>query len=168
MYPISTDARPQSPEDAGRLSLLVVANETVGSDLLHEAVVTLAAGPAAQVTVVAPALNGRLRHLLSDEDGARRAAEARLIACVQRLRERGVAAGGWVGDADPLRAIEDVVRTHRVDALVIATHPEERSNWLAHDLVGRATRRFRLPTTHVVADARAHREWVAARAVVAA
>jgi len=35
---------------------------------------------------------------------------------------------------------------------VISTHPEGRSNWLAHDLVGRAEQQFHLPVTHVVVD----------------
>jgi hypothetical protein len=44
------------------------------------------------------------------------------------------------------------------DELLIATHPEARSNWLAHDLVGRACARFSLPVVHlVVEDAGARR-----------
>ena len=41
------------------------------------------------VMVVAPAVNSRLRHWLSDDDGARRTAAERLAACLDRL-ERSV------------------------------------------------------------------------------
>ena len=65
---------------------------------------------------------------------------------------------GWVGDADPLQAIADALVVFGADELLIATHPEERSNWLAHDLVGRACARFSLPVVHlVVEDAGARR-----------
>jgi hypothetical protein len=49
-----------------------------------------------------------------------------------------------------------------MDEIIVATHPEERSNWLAHDLVGRARERFELPVVHVVVDLLHHRDHVAA------
>jgi len=63
----------------------------------------------------------------------------------------GVPARGAVGDADPVVAIEDALRTFAADELVIATHPPGRSNWLERGLVERAER-FALPITHVVSD----------------
>jgi hypothetical protein len=36
--------------------------------------------------------------------------------------------------------------------MIIATHPQGSSNWLARDLLQRAERRFGLPLTHVVVD----------------
>jgi hypothetical protein len=57
-------------------------------------------------------------------------------------------------------AIEDALRHRDADELLIATHPESRSNWLAHDLVERAAVQFGLPTAHLVATA--DRELVAA------
>jgi hypothetical protein len=129
--------------------LLVVSNETVESSLLHDTILGLAGERPAEVTVVAPALNTRLRYWISDEDRARATAQARLERCLARLRSRGLSAGGWVGDADPLQAIEDALCSGEVDELLIATHPEGRSNWLAHDLVDRAVARFGLPTAHL-------------------
>ena len=142
--------------------VLVIANETVEGNALVEAVRFRAHSRDAAVLVVAPALNTRLRHYMSDSDRAYAAAEQRLEACLARLREAGVHADGYVGDADPLRAIEDALSTFPADELVIGTHPEERSNWLAHDLVRRARVRFRMPVFHVVVDLAAHREYVAA------
>ena len=130
--------------------VLVISNETVEADTLRETIAARAS--ATQVLVVAPALNSRVRHWFSDEDPARRAAECRLSGALDGLREAGVDVDGWVGDADPLTAIEDALAIFPADELLIATHPEARSNWLAHDLVGRACARFSLPVLHLVVD----------------
>ena len=142
--------------------ILVVANETVEGNVLVEAVRDMALSQNADVLVVCPALNTRLRHWMSDSDAARRAAEARLVACLERLDRAHVHARGWIGDADPLAAIDDALRLYSADEIVIATHPEKRSNWLAHDLVGRARERFDQPVLHVVVDVVRHEEYVAA------
>jgi hypothetical protein len=142
--------------------LLVIANETIEGQALHDEVRARAAVPRAEVLVVAPALNSRLRHWMSDSDAARRAAEDRLIACLERLERAGVHATGWVGDSDPMVAIADALSVFGVDEMIVATHPEERSNWLAHDLVRRARERFELPVVHVVVDLARHRDYVAA------
>jgi hypothetical protein len=133
-----------------RKRLLVVSNETVEATVLHDTIVARA--HATDVAIVAPALNSRLRHWFSDEDPARREAAARLDRCVTALAESGVRVDGWVGDADPLQAIADATTEFPADELLIVTHPEERSNWLAHDLVPRACARFRLPVLHLVVE----------------
>ena len=136
--------------------VLVISNETVEADILHDTLVAHA--DATDVVVVAPALNTRLRHWLSDEDPARHSAQRRVDGCLAALTRAGVRVDGWVGDADPLQAIADALVVFDADELLIATHPESRSNWLAHDLVGRACARFSLPVVHlVVEDARARR-----------
>jgi len=133
--------------------ILVVANETVAGPELHDAVVALAGDEGAvDVLVIAPALNSRLRHWLSDDDGARAAAEARLASCLERLAETGIAAEGRIGDANPLQAIADALKTFDADELVIATHPRGRSHWLQRDLIRRARTRFPQPVLHVVVD----------------
>ena len=78
----------------------------------------------AAVLVVAPAFNSRLRHWLSDEDPARRRAAERLAATVDRLSRVGVRAEGRVGDADPMLAISDALRTFPADEIVFAGEPE--------------------------------------------
>jgi len=94
----------------------------------------------ADVLVVAPAVNSRLRHWLSDEDDARRRAEARAAALVDRLERVGVHAEGRVGDADPLLAIADALPTFPADEIVIAAEAER-----ADQLLARAHDRFALP-----------------------
>jgi nucleotide-binding universal stress UspA family protein len=130
--------------------VLVVVNENADRDELHAALHERVVRTRADVLVVAPALNSRLRHWLSDEDAARRQADERLCRCVEQLRLSGFAAEGLIGDSDPVQAIEDALALFEADVLVIATHPHGRSNWLAVDLVERARRRFRLPIVHLV------------------
>jgi hypothetical protein len=101
--------------------------------------------PEAEILVVVPALNSRLRRWLSDEDTARRRAEERAAAIVYRLEQSGAHAEGRVGDADPLLAIADALPTFPADEIVIAAQPE-RSTRLADELVTRARDRFGLPT----------------------
>jgi hypothetical protein len=132
--------------------VLVIANETVGGRALSQTLIERVRGRPADVLVVAPALNSQLRYWTSDEDGARAAAQERVHASVAALGELGLAARGEVGDAEPLQAIEDAMRTFGADEVVISTHPAGRSNWLEHGLVEEARRRFDLPITHVIVD----------------
>ena len=144
---------PMTADGSRPLHILVITNETARGEELYEAVLSYAAAAdATDVLVVAPALNSRLKHWLSDEDGARREATQRVEHCVGRLQRAGLTAEGHIGDPDPLHAIEDALGQYPADRIVISTHPEGRSNWLAHDLVGRAEQQFHLPVTHVVVD----------------
>jgi nucleotide-binding universal stress UspA family protein len=101
--------------------------------------------PSAEVLVVAPALNSRLRHWVSDEDAARRRAEDRVAAFVEHLERRGIHAQGRVGDADPLLAIADALSTFPADEIVIAARSPSP---LVERLAARARERFGLPTSH--------------------
>jgi hypothetical protein len=131
--------------------ILVVANETAEDEALYETIRARANG-GAEVFVVAPALNSRLRHWVSDVDEARAAAEDRLARLLGRLMRSGLPARGSVGDSDPLQAMDDALRTWEADEIVIATHPRARSNWLAKNLVERARRRHAQAILHVVVD----------------
>jgi nucleotide-binding universal stress UspA family protein len=137
-------------EDERRV--LVVANETVAGAALRDAIRNAVEGTHANVLLVCPALNSPLRHWTSDEDQARSAAEKRLGRSIDELERLGISAQGEVGDADPLQAIEDALRTFGADLIVISTHPEGRSNWLERDVVASARERFAVPITHVVVD----------------
>jgi GABA permease len=142
--------------------ILVVANETVTSGVLYETIRAHARNGATRVLVVAPALNGRLQYWSSDQGEARRAAGERLVACLDRFRSDGIEANGIVGDPSPMLAIADALAVFPADELVIATHPEGSSNWLARDLIRKARRRFRLPVLHIVVDSTRSLEYVAA------
>jgi hypothetical protein len=130
--------------------ILVVANETVGGAELREVLLLKSEGVAEDVFVVCPALNSQLRTWVSDEDGARAAAQSRLRSSLAQLEAAGVAARGEIGDGDPLQALEDALRTFPADEIVISTHPAGSSNWLEHGIVDAARGRFDVPVTHVV------------------
>jgi len=136
----------------GERRILVIANETVGGHTLRSTILAKSLDVREEVLVVTPALNSPLKHWVSDEDGARAAAQERLNASLAMLADAGVQARGEVGDGDPLQAIEDALRTFGADEIIISTHPEGRSNWLERGVVERARERFAVPITHVVAD----------------
>jgi hypothetical protein len=156
--PVPTGPTRQSAEDERRI--LVIANETVGGTTLRDCIREKTEGYQEQVLVVTPALNSPLRHWASDEDQARAAAQKRLDASLERLRQSGIDARGQVGDGEPLQAIEDALRTFGADEIIISTHPEGRSHWLERGVVTHARERFAVPITHVVVDLEAEREEV--------
>ena len=129
--------------------ILVIANRTCPCPALADAVGARAGDPPGEVLVIAPALNARLRHWLSDVDPAIAAARERLDRAVANLHERGIVARGSVGDSDPLLAIEDALASFRATEIVVSTYPPGRSNWLEKNLPDRA-KRFDLPITRVV------------------
>lgn len=100
-----------------------------------------------KLLIVAPAVNSRFRHWLSDEDDARRAAEDRLRVCVERFQRAGFRVEGHVGDRDIVQAIGDALALVDADAVVVATPPSEHGIPLecARDC-------FALPIVHVVID----------------
>jgi hypothetical protein len=146
--PVVAPTRHRSAEDERRI--LVVANETVGGETLRNTIRERSAGFRSQVLVVSPALNSPLKHWVSDDDEARKAAQERLDRSLARLREVGIEARGEIGDGEPLQAIEDALRTFGAEEIIISTHPEGRSNWLEKGVVSGARERFAVPITHVV------------------
>jgi hypothetical protein len=54
-----------------------------------------------------------------------------------------------IGDADPLQAALDALALFPADEIVVATHPEGRSNWLARGLVERLCETCYVPVLHV-------------------
>jgi hypothetical protein len=145
-------ARRRVVADPHALRILVVANETVEGEELLSAIRERVSSGSAEVYVVCPALNSKLRHWTSDEDGARDAAQARLDRSLGRLDEIGLQARGEVGDADPVQAVEDALRVFGADEIVLSTHPEGRSHWLERGVVDSVRERFDVPLTHVVVD----------------
>ena len=147
--PIQTRPRPHAE---GERRILVIANETVGGHTLRSMILEKSLDVREEVLVVTPALNSPLKHWVSDEDGARAAAQRRLDDSLAKLADAGVQARGEIGDDDPLQAIEDALRTFGADEIIISTHPEGRSNWLERGVVENARERFAVPITHVVVD----------------
>jgi hypothetical protein len=154
----TTSMRRSAP---GERRILVIANETVGGETLREEIRRRAEDYEERVRVICPTLLSRVRFVASDEDAARAQAQERLAHSLSRLREIGVNCDGEVGEADPLQAIEDQLRTFGADEIIISTHPEGRSLWLERGIVQGARERFDVPITHIVVDLEAEREEIA-------
>src|SRR4051794_29837933 len=139
-----------STQQADRI--LVIANRTCPCPALIDELARRASDAPTTVLVVAPALNSRLRHWLSNVDDAVTCARERVALAVAALRERRVSARGDVGDANPLLAIADALASFQASEIVIATHPAGQSNWLERGLIEKAGARFDLPITHLVSS----------------
>jgi hypothetical protein len=135
-----------------RRRILVIANRTCPCPTLAEAVARRASAAPIDVLIVAPALNSRLRHWLSDVDEALARAQERLDLAITALQRRGMVARGEIGDADPLLAIADALANFPAEEIMIATLPPGRSNWIERGLVEKATARFGIPITHLVSS----------------
>lgn len=141
-------AMTETMEEARRI--LVIANRTCPCELLQDEIRARAQDSPSEVLIVAPALNKRVKHWVSDTDEAVAAAQERLAGTVQSLRECGVDAQGKVGDSVPSHAIEDALVEFPADELIISTHPAPDSHWLENGLLEWAQDAFDGPVAHVV------------------
>jgi hypothetical protein len=132
--------------------ILVIANRTCPCPTLAGDVARRASDAGLDVLVVAPALNSRLRHWVSDVDDAVARARERLDLAVAELRGRGLCARGEIGDSNPLLAIADALASFPAEEIVIVTHAPRQSNWLEHGLIEKAGVRFDVPIAHLVSD----------------
>jgi hypothetical protein len=113
------------------MKLLVVANRTIESQEVRDAIVDRAAAGPVHVTLVAPASIGagppRARRTATAQrlERARRTATAqRLERAVQQLREAGVAADGIVGgELDPTVTVAGAWDVSRFDEVVVSCRP---------------------------------------------
>jgi hypothetical protein len=129
--------------------VLVVANRTAGSDELLAALRERAArGPASFLLVVPATPHGVA---WEERDSGAGEAERHLARALDRFREAGLEAQGWVGDPDPVTAVEDALEAHDVDEVVVSTLPRGVSRWLGLDLPSRVRRASGRPVTHVTA-----------------
>jgi hypothetical protein len=123
---------------------LVVANQTVESDPLFEALRRKAAEGPHAFTLVVPLSGG------AGADTAQ--AQERLTHMLEHLQAEGFQATGGIGDPDPFTAIMNALQFYSVDEIVISTFPATRSGWLRADLIERVRRSTAVPVEHVVAD----------------
>jgi hypothetical protein len=120
--------------------LLVIANRTVDSVGLLEALRTRAGRGPIEVTLVAPSRYGR-----------REETAQRLDRAVRVLDDAGIMVKGVQGDADPMIAVADTWDPRQFDEVVVATLPGATSRWLAANLPKRVERFTGARVTHVVA-----------------
>jgi hypothetical protein len=127
--------------------LLVVVTNPVADDVLRD-LVRSRAGDDAEMLVVAPASDiSRLDWLTNAEDDAR--AEAANVAEKTAEATPTDDVEARVGDSNPVKAIEDALRTFPADEILVVTRPDEEAGWLEEGSGKEAQQRFSLPVTHV-------------------
>jgi hypothetical protein len=121
-----------------RHKLLVVANQTVDSDELYDALHERAQrGPLAVTLLVPQDRQAGLGH--------------RVNAALERLHAAGMEADAMLGDVDPACAVIEVWDPRRWDEVVVSTLPSGSSRWLQIDLPHRIARAVDAPVVHIEA-----------------
>ncbi len=139
--------------------IVVLANQTMAENELHDALEQIEGSEQASYFVVVPA--NPVDTGQADREGAAfvwqattEAAQQRLDQTLEELRSRGLSVEGELGDYRPLVALDKAINEFGPDHVVIATQPEERSTWLRHGVVADARERYEdVRIQHVVVHA---------------
>ena len=144
---------------------LVVANQTLTGDELVRVIVRCAESHPSEFFIVVPATPALemwveavampycgVPYELNSAEQAKQLAEERLGEALAQLRAVGATVHGWVGDRDPLHAVEAAMGVAEFDEIIVSTLPRRISRWLHQDLTHRLEQRFGLPVTHVTDD----------------
>jgi hypothetical protein len=124
---------------------LVVANQTVSSRPLLEALKKKAEDEPRRFIVIAPQASG-------DNGDSGEDPHDRLAQTLKELSDAGLEAVGQVEHHDPYTAIQNALQFYAPDDIVISTFPETRSGWLRSDLVGRVQTSTGKPVEHIVSE----------------
>lgn len=146
--------------------LLLVANKTLDSEELSGYVrERMAKDDTCQFTLLVPATphegrpGSRLANEIANAGSGVRVSDAsegaddwehargRLEYGLSILRALGAVVDGEVGDANPAKAITDLLRRRNVDEVVLSTLPKGISRWLGLDIPHQIQRRFHIPVT---------------------
>jgi hypothetical protein len=123
--------------------LLVVVTTEVAEGELRK-FVRSRAGDDAEIRVVAPASDiSRLDWLTNAEDDARDEAASLAAKTAEATPTDDVDAR--VGDSDPVKAIEDALRTFAADEILVVARPDDQAGWLEAGSGAKADARFSLP-----------------------
>jgi hypothetical protein len=131
--------------------LLIIATASIAETDLR-ATVHEHAGEDAEMLIVAPASDiSRLDWLTNAEDDARAEAKERADEIADAAPTDTTEAR--VGDSNPLKAIEDALRTFPADELIVVTRQGDDATWLEKKGDGETVLgRFSLPVTYLVVD----------------
>jgi GABA permease len=138
---------------------LVIANQTLGRQQVHDQLVARAGSAAIRFHLLVPATPLALQeaefadveHLPSwpGEDPGFALARVRLERALRSLELAGVDADGSVGAPDPLAAVRSHLARHEVDRIVVSTLSRRRSRWLRRQLPEELGRLTGLPVEHL-------------------
>lgn len=83
---------------------------------------------------------------------AHRRAQGRLDKMIERIQSAGGEAAGSVGDADPVAAVQEVLNDKSFDEVIVSTLPAGISRWVRMDLPSRIARMTEAPVTTLEAE----------------
>ncbi len=168
------DRARQAPDDPGRTiqvhRILLVANQTLGTDAVGELVTARAADHPCEIHVVVPRsqelrtddslsmtalhpMGGYTPVMVEDEEASEQATLERLRSCQRLLDRLGIAHTSEIGSKDPFVAVSSALERTSVDEIVISMLPAGASRWLRLDLPSRLRRHTRLPVTTIEPEA---------------
>jgi len=135
--------------------IVVLANQTMAADELHEALHGIEGSQEAEYLVVVPANpvdtgQAELEGAAFVWEATTEAAGRRLDDTLEALSSQGLTVKGELGDYRPLVALDKAMQEFHPDHVVISTQPEDRSTWLRHGVVADARERYDVPVQHVV------------------
>src|SRR4051812_35104447 len=144
--------------------VLLIANKTLGSGEVSEFVRSRMAKEECQFTLLVPATPrpnrepaawlaaglasaGEGINLADDDNDNYEYARSRLEYGLEVLRGLGASVDGEVGDANPSRAIHEILQRRQFDEVALSTLPKAVSRWLGLDIPHQVERKFHLPVT---------------------
>ncbi len=134
---------------------LIVANQTLDTEKLTEAVQQRGAAEPHSFYVVVPATpvedetDAFGNRGPSAQDRAYALARQRLDRALDHLRALGVTVDGEVGDPDALEAVRAALGRIGAQEIIVSTLPPRLSQWLRRDLPNRLRKTFNVPVTHL-------------------
>jgi len=132
-------------------NVLVLANETIGGEKLLARILERNGEGDAHFFIVVPQSKPKFGNVIYD-DVVRSSAQVRVDLACAFARNEGIDARGEVGDADPYNAAMDAIDEHRIDEVIVSTHPSASSGWMRRDLPERIAADSGLPVEHIVVD----------------
>jgi hypothetical protein len=134
--------------------ILILANETIGSGRLLDAVLRRrdeAKGGELRFHVVVPQTRPQHGNVIYD-DVVHASAQVRVDLALAFMRDEGIEGDGEVGDSDPYNAAMDAIAERHIDEIIVSTLPAGTSGWIRRDLPERLEEGAGLPVEHVVSD----------------
>src|SRR4051812_37991581 len=132
-------------------NVLVLANETIGGKGLLDAIRARHEEGDAKFFIVVPRTRPRYGRVVYD-DAVRSSAQVRVDLALAFARNEGLDAQGEVGDEDAFNAAMDAIDEHKIDEVIVSTHPASSSGWMRRDLPERIEQESGLPVEHIVVD----------------
>jgi hypothetical protein len=126
--------------------VLVLANRTVDSPQLREALVARRERGPISVCLLVPAA-----WEIQDPHGGVESGRRRINAALRNMRDDGLEVQCKLGDPDPVAALREAWDPERYDEVIVSTLPGRVSRWLQMDLPRRAQKITGVAVTHVEA-----------------